>query len=64
MQLEDWRRRGGENVDEEDEEKYSTLKNALVISKLEEYASSNIDNNIYLGVNLKLNKSLCAVESF
>lgn len=43
-------------MDEEDEEKYSTLKNALVISKLEEYASSNIDNNIYLGVNLKLNK--------
>lgn len=44
------------NIEDDDERGYSTLSSGLLISKLEEYAVSNKNDSIYLGINLKLGK--------
>lgn len=44
------------NKRKDDDLNYTTLVNNLLVSKLEEYAVSNLDKNIYLGIALKLQK--------
>lgn len=44
------------NSKNDDDLKYTILVNNLLVSKLEEYATSNLNKNVYLGISLKLKK--------